>query len=257
MKCKVVRQHLLASAKPARPSAVMAEHLAQCAGCRAFQRRLVNMERLVSELPVPASTAKADYLQAVLHSDPYARHEAPEVPWRQRERALRKVAMTFAMAAGLLFFALVWYAWQRHQNEVADLGGSPARENRLEDVVNFYDRGALLAAHPRERFERLTVIAQKLHDKAKERALDENFSEVSKLSAQYKILLEEGILADAPKVPAADRKELLGSVAEQFSRDASLANQLATQHPLMAKPLDDMAIVANNARSKLRELAGI
>jgi len=257
MKCKVVRQHLLASAKPARPPAVMAEHLAQCAICRAFQRRLVNMERLVPELPVPASTAKADCVQAVLHSDTFARHETPEIPWRQRERALRKVAITFAMAAGLLFFALVWYAWQHHQNEIANLGVPPAKENRLEDIVNFYDRGALLAAHPRERFERLTVIAQKLHDKTKERALDENFSEVSKLSAQYKILMEEGILADAARVPEADRKELLGSVAEQFSRASSEAHNLATQHPMIAQPLDHMAIVANNARSKLRELAGI
>src|SRR5262249_39794739 len=143
------------------------------------------------------------------------------------------------------------------QNEIANSSVPPAKENRLEDIVNFYDSGALLAVQPRERFERLTVIAQKLQEKAKERALDENFSEVSNLSVQYKILLEEGILAYAAFVPEAERKELLGSVAEQFSRASSDAHNLATQHPMMAQPLDHMAIVANNARSKLRELAGI
>ena len=256
MKCNVVRQHLLASAKPARPPAVMADHLAQCAGCRAFQRRLVQLERLVPELPVPQSSAKADCLEAVLHSDAYARGEAPETPWRQRERALRKVAVTFAMAAGLLFFAFIWYTWQHQQNANRSSVNPWAKVNKLEEIVNSYDRGALAAA-PRERFQRLAVVAQKLHDITKDRAQDENFSEVSKLAAQFETLVQEGILPHAGNVPETDRQELLGSVAEQFSRTASMANNLAKQHPLMSKPLGDMEIVANKAHSKLRELAGI
>jgi len=256
MKCKVVRHHMLASAKPARPPAVMADHLAQCAGCRALQRRLVRLERLMPELPVPPSNAKADCLEAVLHSDAFARHDPAEIPWRQRERALRKVAITFAMAAGLLFFAFIWYAWQHQQDSSTTPEGSFAKQNPLEEIVNSYDRGALAAA-PRDRLKRLAVVAQKMHDTTRERAKDGNFNEVSKLAVQFKTLVQEGILAHAANLPEPERQELLGSVAEQFSRTASEADNLAKQHPLMAKPLGDMAIVAMNARSRLRELAGI
>jgi hypothetical protein len=210
----------------------------------------------VPELPVPVSTAKADCLEAVLHSDAFNRNETPETPWRQRERALRKVAITFAMAAGLLFFALVWYAWQHQSDQITPTGPALAKE-RLEDIVNSYDRGALAAAHPRERFQRLAQVALKLQDRTKERVQNGTFGEVSKLAHQYEILVKEGILEQAGNVPEPDRQEVLGLVAEDFSRAESLAKNLAKQNPLVAKPLVDMAIVAGNARSKLLEIAGI
>src|SRR5262249_3445718 len=98
MKCKVVRHHLLASERPTRPPAMVADHLAECSHCRDWHRQLVRMERLVPELPVPPSSAKANCLFAVLHADTFGRNGAGEVEWRRRERALRKVAITFAMA---------------------------------------------------------------------------------------------------------------------------------------------------------------
>jgi hypothetical protein len=235
----------------------MADHLSKCVECRTFQRRLVRLERLVPEFPVPASSAKADCLEAVLHSDAYARPATPEIPWRQRERALRKVAITFAMAAGLLFFALIWYVWQHQNDQVSPSGHTIAKGDRLEEIVNSYDRGALAAAHPRERFQRLAQVALKLQDRTKERVQNGTFSEVSKLAHQYEILVKEGILVQAGNVPEPDRQEVLGLVAEDFSRAESLANNLAKQNPPLAKPLGDMAIVASNARSKLLEIAGI
>jgi hypothetical protein len=234
----------------------MADHLAQCAGCRAFQRRLVRMERLVGELPVPASTAKAECLEAVLHSDAFARQGTAEIPWRQRERALRKVAVTFAMAAGLLFLALVYYAWQHQSDSNTPPVTTNGKEHRLEDIVNYYDRGAL-EAQPRQRMERLAAVAQKLHDKTKEHVQNGDFNDVSKLAGQYETLVKEGILAHAAYLSEADRQEVLIFVAEQFSRAESEANNLARQNAFAFKPLTDMALTANNARTRLREMAGI
>jgi hypothetical protein len=256
MKCKVVRNQLLACAKPARPPAVIADHLAQCCGCRAFQRRLVRLERLVPELPVPVSTAKADCLNAVLNSDVFVRRDTAEVPWRQRERALQKVAIAFAMAAGLLFFALVYYAWQHQSDTNIAPGPTANREHRLEDIVNSYDRGAL-EAQPRQRLERLAAVAQKLHDKTKEHVQNGEFSDVNKLAVQYETLVKEGILAHAAFLPEADREEVLSKVAEQFSRAESEANYLARQNTRAYNPLNDMAVTAGNARTRLREMAGI
>lgn len=255
MKCKVVRRNLLVSTRPARPPAAVIDHLARCAACRDLQRQLVRLERLVPELPVPASSAKADCLHSVLHSDAYGRDGKGEVEWRRRERALRKVAITFALAAGLLFFALIWYAWQH--NRETQLAGNlhRPRETRLEQIVNHYDRGALAVGNPRERVERLAAVAQRLQGEAKERAQTGTIGQVTDLARQFEVLVHDGILAHALNVPTEERADVLSSIAEQLSRAESEANQLANQHPTVREPLQSMAVAALNGHLKLRELA--
>jgi hypothetical protein len=252
MKCNGVRHHLLASEKLTRPPAAVAIHLAECSLCREWQRQLQRMERLVPQMPVPASDAKANFLRDFLRMEPAAPDRRVEVPWRRRERALRKVAITFAMAAGLLFFALIWYAWE-HQSVPHP---RPPRDNKLEQLVNRYDGGALdPAVPPRERVHRLAEIAQHLQSKTKDRVEHGTASEVTELARQYELLVQEGILVQALGVPAGERQEVLSSVADQLSRTASDAKHLAGQYPLVAQPLGYIEVAANKGNLRLRELA--
>ena len=103
----------------------------------------------------------------------------------------------------------------------------------------------------------MAVVAQKIHDNTRDRVQNGTFSEVSRLAGQYETLVKDGILVQAESLPEPDRQELLNSVAEQFSRAASVANNLATQNPHVFKPLNDMAFTANNARERLLKLARI
>jgi hypothetical protein len=228
--------------------------LAHCPVCRLWQRHLVRIERLVPEIPVPSSTAKADCLEAVLHSDAYSRTTGGEVEWRRRERAIRKVAITFAMAAGLLFFALVWYAWQQQRDGTVPAGraGSPYT---LDHIIRCYDDGSPLPAEPGKRIERFAVLAERLQGETKERVQQGTASEVAMLARQFEIVVQEGILPLARIMPAEERADVLGSIAEQLSRSESLANQLAKQRADVASPLLLMAKAAQKGHVELRELA--
>jgi hypothetical protein len=255
MKCKVVQRHLLASERPARPPAAVAEHLAHCPACRAWHRQIVRLEHLVPHLPVPASSGKVDCVREVLHSDAYTPSYKPEVGWQRRERALRKVAVTFALAAGLLFFALCWYAWQhQHPAEIA-----APKQNRsdvtLETILAHYDPALHATTNPKERVKRLATVAQRLQGEAKDHALAGKLKEVTSLARQFEVLLRDGLLPQARTLADADRPELLDSLADQLARAESEANWLAKEHTDVAKPLQDIAVAAHNGHLELRELA--
>jgi hypothetical protein len=255
MKCKVVRHHLLASSQPARPAPLVAEHLARCPQCRQWQRQLARIERLVPEIPVPPSSAKAHCLDAVLHSDAYSRTSAPEVEWRRRERAIRKVAITFAMAAGLLFFALVWYAWQQQRDGDNVTAGPSSKALYTLDRINQDYGDGPLPPEPSKRIERLAILAERLQGETKERVQKGTTNEVAVLARQFEVVVQDGILPLARIMPAEERVDVLGSIAEQLSRSASQANQLANQRADVASPLQSMAKAAQKGHAELRELA--
>jgi hypothetical protein len=230
----------------------VAEHLAQCAACREWQRELVRIERLVPHLTVPPSNGLEQCLQEVLHREAYRRPRAAEVGWQRRERALRKVAVTFAMAAGLLFFSLVWYAFQ-HQTVVDTKVGTP-RRTELESYVDSYDKGALSARTIHERVRRLAHVADRLNDQVRDRAQAGLANELPTLAHQYAVVVREGLLVQAREVPPDERPELLSSIADQFAHAESEARRLAAQFPAATKPLDDIAVIARNGHKELREL---
>jgi len=256
MKCQVVRHYLLGSARPARPASMVADHLARCAACRAWQRQLVHLERLVPEIAVPPSTAKADCLHAVLHSEAYSRSGEREVQWRRRERAIRKVAVTFAMAAGLLFFALVWYGL-KHQGDGQDFGDRHPAVTRLtlDHVLSRFGDGSPLPPEPSKGIQRLVVVARRLHAETEERVKDGTVSDVEFLARHFEVLVQHGILPLARNVPAEERPDVLAGIADQLSRTESLANQLSKQRADVANPLQFMAKVAEKGHLELRKLA--
>jgi hypothetical protein len=256
MKCEAVRHHLLASAKPARPPAAVGHHLAQCSDCRKWQQQLVRIERLVPELPVPRSKAKAELVRDVLHADAFGRGARVEVQWQRRERALRKVAITFAMAAGLLFFALIWYAWQRQRDSlVADTISPPKAAYGLNDVLVKIGYGGPLPAEPTRRMQWLADAAKHIQNVARDRAEHGNVDEVSAIARDFETVVRDGILEHAVHVPAEERGDLLARIADQMARAESEANRLANEHPQARKPLIDMAVVAHNSHLRLVQMA--
>jgi len=107
--CTVCQRRLLSAEQPDKPAVEVKNHLGQCPSCRVWQRRLVQMERQISLLPVPPSTAKADLLRRIVGPSPAeagrrATAERPSLRWSTlapgpKERGLRKVSLAFALAA--------------------------------------------------------------------------------------------------------------------------------------------------------------
>src|SRR5262249_50329532 len=114
-------------------------------------------------LPVPPSTAKAELLQRILGTMPGdavrpAIAEPPN-PWRSsvapgpKEIGLRKLSVAFALAASLLIFALVWWAWPHSKNTVQP--PTVARWVADQDKLKQRLDKALLVAKPQERILQL------------------------------------------------------------------------------------------------------
>jgi hypothetical protein len=255
MNCEAVRHHLLASAKPARPPAAVGDHLAHCCDCRKWQQQLVRIEQLVPELPVPHSRAKADLVRDVLHADAFGRGAKVEVQWQRRERAIRKVAITFAMAAGLLFFALIWYAWQQQQEaQFADTGPQLKTAQSIDKVLEKFGFGGQLPTEPSKRIQWLAEAAKYIQSKARDSAEHGTVDEISAIARDFETVVREGILAHAVHVPAEERGDLLARIADQMARAESEANRLANEHPRARKPLSDMAVAAHNGNLELMRL---
>ena len=68
MNCTTIQRRLLAAEQPDRPAAEVKSHLAECPACRAWHRRLVQLERHIPLLPVPPSEGKAELLHHLLRA---------------------------------------------------------------------------------------------------------------------------------------------------------------------------------------------
>jgi hypothetical protein len=249
--CTVLQRRLLSSEQPAQPAADIKSHLAQCPSCRAWQRRLVQMERQVPLLPIPPSTAKDQFLQRICGTD---NGEAgrpaiadPATLWRStlapgpKERALRKVSLAFALAASLLVFALAWWAWP-HDQEQARL------QERLHESLH--------ADTAKERVLRLAKLAEDVHSQAHK--LVDNSERLEQRAQFYSRVVGEHLIEQARQLPPADRAVVLQKVAESLQRAESAASrweaQFQTTAPRSAASFRRIALTSRKSERDLRAL---
>lgn len=94
MKCNAVHTWLLGSERPDRPPADLAAHLAECATCRAWQRRLLRLERGLKRLPAPASDAKSLFVRNFVGGMPLVEDLDSIREWNAEEDARTVLANT-------------------------------------------------------------------------------------------------------------------------------------------------------------------
>jgi hypothetical protein len=265
--CTVIQRRLLSAEQPDQPAAEVKSHLAQCPVCRAWQRRLVQIERQIPLLPLPPSTAKAEMLQRILGTVPGdavrpAIAEPPN-PWRSplapgpKERGLRKLSVAFALAASLSIFALVWWSWPHSKNTVP----SPqvvrwaADQGRLEQRLH----KVLLVKKPQERILQLAGLAEELHDEAAK--MVDNVEKREKLDQWarfYARVVSKDLMEQARQLPPAERPAVLEEVASRLERTESSASQMVTKlnntAPKSAAPFNQIALAARKGEKNLRSL---
>jgi hypothetical protein len=258
MNCTAIRKRLLACEQPDFPPPEVRDHLTDCADCRALQQRVVQIERQITELPVPASEGRASFVLRFLAGDEAFRPLHPSPGLRHKENGRLKAAVAFALAAGLAAFALGWWAWpQAEPVAVNDKGGPIA-------VSRFPDRPAQLrslletARTPAEKVRRLTALAEQLQEEARTSHADtEKLSEVAHFCAQ---VVREHLLQYARTVPRAERAALLPDVAERLEKIESKALRLATEMKAQGAAsaeasYRDIAAATRDTYGSLRKLA--
>jgi hypothetical protein len=249
MNCTMIQRRLLGAERPDHPPPEVREHLAECAECRGVQQELLRLEENLARLPVPPSEGKAAF---VLH---FVAGAMPprQVPaaLRLKEEGRRKVAVAFALAAGLLICALAMWAWT---NRPPEDGG-----NRAVAVRTGIDRKeqlskALSPERTAERVQRLADLAEKVLAEAREYRADvDRLGEASRFFVQ---VVHEHLLAQARDLPKADRAKLLPAMAERMRWAESEASRLAAEvHPGCKGSFNAMASAARDADQRLQALA--
>ena len=120
MNCDTLHRRLLGLERPELPPPELRSHLAGCAACREWHRHLVEVERQAAGLPVPPPVRKDVFLARLAASAPASADRGARLalngrahpPRPDRERARTKMALAFAMAAGLLVVALGAWVWK-------------------------------------------------------------------------------------------------------------------------------------------------
>jgi hypothetical protein len=257
MNCTVVRRRLLSLERPAQPPPDLRPHLAGCPECRAWQRRLLQVEEAVARLPVPHSEARSAFVLRFLGGNEVVRLHPPSPSLPVEEWRL-KVAVAFALAAGLAVFALGWWAWHNQTPEVfvpdkiAVRPEGPQKPDRMGQLRQKLEG----ARTPRERVMRLADLAEEVQKEARDHQADaEGLAEVAGFYAQ---VVREHLLANARAVPAAERDKLV-PVAERLRHLESEASRLATgltvESPARAASFESIALAARESEHTLRMLA--
>jgi len=258
--CTIVQRRLLSAEQPDQPAADIKSHMGQCPSCRAWQRRLVQMERQVPLLPIPPSTTKDLFLQRLTgtcQGDTGRPAIAdPATLWRSqlmpgpKERALRKVSLAFALAASLLVFALAWWSWPHDHIPAPDFAQQD--QARLEESLHT----SLYANTPKERVLLLVQLAEEVHGEA--RKLADNSDRLEQRALFYSRVVGEHLIEQARQVPAKDRAVVLQRVADSLREAESTASrweaQLQKSAPRSAASFRRIALASRKSERDLRAL---
>lgn len=260
MNCTVIQRRLLSAEQPEQPPSDIQSHLAQCPSCRAWQRRLVQMERLIVQLPVPDSTAKEQFLERIVGP---RRGNAPRPAiadpalWRStlapgpKERGLRKLSLAFAMAASLLVFALAWWSWPHDPVAGPDL--LQVEQTRLDQRLG----SSLRLDTPKERVLRLAKLAEEVHSEA--RGLAEHSDQLEQRALFYKRVVGQHLLEQAQQLSREERPIVLKEIAKRLGNMESEASRFAaTLHrasPRSAAAFQQIALISRQGEKELRDLA--
>ncbi len=260
MNCTVIQRRLLSAEQPEQPPDDIKGHLAQCPSCRAWQRRLLQLERQIPQLPVPPSTAKEQFLQRIVGPRrPNAEHAAiadPAVLWRStlapgpKERGLRKLSLAFAMAASLLVFSLAWWSWPH--NSVAPQDPLRSEQVKLDQRLS----NSLIGDTPKERVLRLAKLAEEVHGEA--RALVDHSEKLEQRATFYARVVSENLIEQARQLSPADRPAVLKEVAQRLTEMESEASRFAAQlkrtAPQSAAAFEQIAVASRKGERDLRDL---
>ncbi len=256
MSCQTVRERLLASECPDQPATEQARHLAGCADCRVWLRRLALLEQQLPLIPVPTSAPPPALLEMLCASPANAIVRTPVLlhPVRPRaEGARQKLALAISLAASLALFAIGWWAWPHLQTPVAS-SRKPSPTKR--EIID-----ALLAPRfeqaqtPRERVTVVEKLADQFFGDAREHPEDPTRVEGS--AQRFCMLMQDDLPRFAREVPGPDRAELkdvVGRLGEIESEASRLAAEWRGKHAASARSLEQIAAAAREAQSRLREL---
>jgi hypothetical protein len=254
MNCETSQRSLLAADRPDRPPAAVQAHLARCPRCRQWQRRLLQLERQVPLLPVPATTAKADLIWRLLTDSP-----GPSVP---RAPTLEPKQWLWAAAGLAAVFVLLVNSWSvllRPPDRPAAVAPKPpaAPDTMLAHLLQRSLRLAE-ATSARQRVEGVAGLAELLHGESGTLGRLAEADDVEALARLYERVIQEGVVARAQALPAAELRDVLEPIAGRLAQAGREADGLAREVPAASAGwVQSLAAVSRKGEEQLRALMGL
>ncbi|MFO0843980.1 MAG: hypothetical protein U0797_16540 [Gemmataceae bacterium] len=249
MNCADVRQRLLLSERPDKPGPEESRHLAGCSSCHAWLRRLVRLERRITELHVPSSPVPAGLLEQIAGSDEVPLVRSPLRPSAKtrsvREVGRQKLALAIALAATLAMFTLAWWLWPPMTTPAAL---APWRDGM--------DRQVAAATTTPGRVEVMAEVANQLLDVAQERG--DNPGQVALAAEDFEKRVGDLVVAARAMSPgdlAHHLPRVLDRLKQAGTRAEGLARQWEARRPEAARSMRQIVESARKAEERLRELA--
>jgi hypothetical protein len=285
MNCTQIQQRLLALGRPDRPPPDIVEHLARCAQCGAWQRRLTNLERHAARLPVPATAVRDRLLEelrrpAQTRSEPTGEPLAtnPQAPastplsndeWsfaglpprayaQARQSARHRWIASATAAAALILVVSGWSLLQRYvQPSVNEGARTVSYEDQVLSTLVDHDLKLARSSTASERLELLSGLADSLYEEANRLRNTRHPEDLNILATQYEHIVRDGVLARASDLPQAGRRELLSAIAERLRRTAADATRSARGRLTKQETsLGDIAKAAADGDRELQALLG-
>jgi hypothetical protein len=270
MNCDLVKRRLLSSEDPELDPPDIRAHLATCGYCREWRRHLLQVERNIPLLPVPASRGRARLLQRFLPPAakpvPQGAVGPPPVPGASPPATvpLRRtlVLVRLGAAAAAVFLVVVLgsrMVSSRHRlpTETGPVAHAvpPAPADRLLAGLVRHDLRLAMAATPRERLAILADVADEILDPAGALTAETANSQLEALARLYERVVQEGILRQARTLPPAERRSILSPIAKRLASNAQHMDGLVQKVPgEQSRPLLSIASVAREGNRQLDSL---
>lgn len=274
MECQSIRNQILALEEPAKPPRELAVHLDCCESCRAWLRKLSQMEQALIQLPVPQSegagkaavlerirlaapamaTASGTNHKPVTHARPMPLDLESDLP--KKRFNLKTFTAKFwpvgLIAATLLIGAIAWMNLREQKPEVAQ---APPSDPLLESVVQLNVELAK-ARTANERVEVLTRLANELNQEMRDIARADSTGEnMQALEQMYRRVVLQGLMAQAKMIERSKREAVLGKIADSLAQAGDRADQTAAESPEhSAVRLREVAATAREGTKQIRAL---
>jgi hypothetical protein len=253
MNCDVSQRRLLALPEPADLPPALREHLEVCPHCQEMQRRLVQVERNAPLLPVPASTARAEFLERFRGEGTVAE----KFVFHLRELKRWQV-LSGAIAAGLLMFFAAWMvAPQETPSAKRQVKNSPpdkfvatlvSRTSQLSVAESARDQVTSLADLAGDLLGQSQPLVWYGNDKEGKESLKD-------LADWYGQVVRMNVVRAGDLKPE-QRKPVLEPIIRQLAQASDDAEQLAreTNAGSADHPLFTIAFAARNGKDQLGTL---
>jgi hypothetical protein len=263
MNCQVVQNKILALADPRLVPDPLREHIAGCAGCRAWAQQAARLEALVEQLPAPAAPMdkKAALVGKLTRGEPIITRPVarPAAPRESRfvEFLKRNAVVIGGLAAAVLVALGAWAFFPRN-------GTTPALAAMPDDpfLKKMVERDLALAKAdtPAKRLQVLSGMADDLSVQARGLARVASPDELRDLARWYDRVVMDAIVKQAERMhgvtltpaDARARGEVLNALTKQLGDTAAETDKLLGTVPPEAKPaLQKIADAARDGQKKI------